>query len=462
MASVDWRNGVKLSRRISRYPWQLAILLFTIFFVSWYGIYQYNLKQLKQETIRVSEQILNKILEQSIKNKEDIDKLYSKIKPQMGHQMSQLKAYVNFFKHHSAVESIFFSGHVDASTILLNPYLSTSILSVSKEDCDAAFNRHATQIDSHEYVAIVSLIPEVCIYNATREVIILMNMRKNIHHILQTEIDKGYFVVRLTNRHSVYEEDESSFSYYQKFDYLGTPLTYEIYPNQAYIDARLNLSFFSALLVAATLLILLLIIDKLHRFRHEKINNSKVFELGYLRKLVFYDHLTGLPNRKYLLLRLHSATFRARQYHAPFLLCFIDCDNFKDVNDGYGHNVGDELLKHIGEVVTRRIRDNDFFSRLSGDEFCLILDGCVNDAAIDVTLTKILRAIAEPFTIDTHTFSITVSIGVVVCTGSSQSPPEKLLIKADRAMYQAKHRQKGTYAIVYEDDRDEGFNTQVE
>jgi len=85
----------------------------------------------------------------------------------------------------------------------------------------------------------------------------------------------------------------------------------------------------------------------------------------------------------------------------------------------------------------------------------------VSDVAIDVVLTKILKAIAQPVTIGTHTFSITVSIGVVVCSGSSDSSPEELLIRADRAMYQAKHHQKGTYMIVSEDECDEPFNQNV-
>jgi len=317
--SVYWRNGVTLSRRISRFSWLSVILLFSVFFINWYAIYQYKLNQLKQITIRTSEQLLNRITDESIKTKEDINKLYSNIQPEIGYRPSQLNAYIDFFKHHSSVESIFFSAQANASTALLNPYLLTSSTSILKEDCDAALKSHAIQISALQYVATVSLIPEVCIYNATRQIIILMNIRKSIDDVLQNTLDNGYFVVRLSNQHTQYQE--ASFLHVQAFDYLGTSLMYEISPNQAYIDAQLDLSLFIALLITGAFLIVLLIADRLHRFKYEKINNSKMFELGYLRKLVFYDHLTGVPNRKYLLHRLHLALFRAKQYHSYFSLC---------------------------------------------------------------------------------------------------------------------------------------------
>lgn len=213
------------------------------------------------------------------------------------------------------------------------------------------------------------------------------------------------------------------------------------------------LSCLIALLITAVFLIVLLFEDRLRRLRYEKINNSTIFEIGNLRKLVFYDHLTCLPNRKYFLLRLRSALFRAKQYNTSFSLCFIDCDHFKQVNDRYGHYIGDCLLKHIGSAVSERIRGNDFFARFAGDEFCLILDGCVTEASIDVALTKILHAIANPMTIDACTITASVSIGVVVCENATLLlTPEELLIQADRAMYLAKQQQKGSYLIMKQDE----------
>lgn len=461
MASSDGRNDVNLFRQITRYSWQHAILLLSVFVVSWYEIYQYQSYQLKQNTIQASRRLLNQISVQSIKNKQDIDALYLKIKKQSSDRMFLLHMndYVEYFKHHLEAESIFFSTtQASSSVVLLNPYLSTSSISASKEHCDAALGRQAIQLDSNQSVAIVSDSSQICIYHATHQVITVMNMNA-IHHILQAEMHQGYFIVQLLNQNMTFKENEPSFSHDQPFDYFGMPLTYRIYPNQAYVDAQHDLSFLIALLITGLFLMVLLIADRVYRLKYEKMSQTKIFELGYLRKLIYYDHLTGLANRKYLLLRLRSALSRAKQYRSYFSLCFIDCDNFKQVNDHYGHHVGDLLLKHIGQVVTQKIRDKDFFARLSGDEFCLILDGCVSDAAIDVALRKILIAIAEPVVIETYTLSITVSIGVLVCRGSSQLSLEQLLDKADRAMYQAKHKQKGAYAIAFEDDgHDDNLN----
>lgn len=251
------------------------------------------------------------------------------------------------------------------------------------------------------------------------------------------------WLVSMMNRRSKYPWQQGIFL-------LGVFLTtwYGVNKYDLYQLKQDTISLLIALLMTGVFLIILLFEDRFRRLRYEKTNHSRLFDIGYLRKLIFYDHLTGLPNRKYFLLRLGSALNHAKQYQTSFSLCFIDCDHFKQVNDRYGHYIGDCLLKHIGSTVSEKIRGNDFFARFSGDEFCLILDGCVTEASIHAALTKILRAISHPITIDTHTINTTVSIGVVVCEYAALSlSPEELLIQADRAMYLAKQK-KGSYLIM--------------
>jgi diguanylate cyclase (GGDEF)-like protein len=196
------------------------------------------------------------------------------------------------------------------------------------------------------------------------------------------------------------------------------------------------------------LMMLLVGFDQLYqRYRVRQLKRYAVSDIRHLQQLAFYDPMTQLPNREALLVELNIILNRAQRHHLPFSLCFMDCDNFKKINDEAGHHVGDGVLKHIADVVLQNIRKNDFFSRLSGDEFCLILEGTTSDEAIHVVLTKLQHAISQLTEIDGYQVSVSMSIGVAVYSDAEISV-DALLMQADKAMYHAKRNQKGTYYIT--------------
>ncbi len=157
-----------------------------------------------------------------------------------------------------------------------------------------------------------------------------------------------------------------------------------------------------------------------------------------------HDDLTGLPNRRLLLELLnHTHTQCIRHKYMGGLL-FLDLDNFKPVNDTFGHDVGDTLLQEIARRLEDTLRKEDVAARLGGDEFVVLLSE-INGTHAQVeeqTLTvakKICLALAEPFVIQGHTLSISASIGATLFPQDG-SEPEQLLKQADIAMYSAKKR----------------------
>ncbi len=152
-----------------------------------------------------------------------------------------------------------------------------------------------------------------------------------------------------------------------------------------------------------------------------------------------HDALTGLINRHYFERRLGAALVRARQSGAHHALCFFDLDQFKRINDTAGHVAGDALLRQLAEVLRARIRSNDTFSRLGGDEFCLLLEHCPVEKAVEVA-GKLIDAVRDyQFEWGGHVFRIGVSAGVVPITPDSASSA-LLLAQADQACYAAKSR----------------------
>jgi diguanylate cyclase (GGDEF)-like protein/PAS domain S-box-containing protein len=161
-----------------------------------------------------------------------------------------------------------------------------------------------------------------------------------------------------------------------------------------------------------------------------------------IRHLAFYDPLTDLPNRQLLLDRLQKAlASSARSGHHGALL-FIDLDNFKILNDTLGHQMGDQLLKKVGQRLSASVRKTDLVARLGGDEFVVMADDLSSDPAAAahkarVLAEKVLNTLREPFALTGHHHFATPSIGVTIFSGT-QADVGELLKQADLAMYQAK------------------------
>ena len=168
-----------------------------------------------------------------------------------------------------------------------------------------------------------------------------------------------------------------------------------------------------------------------------------------LQKVANHDSLTGLPNRLLLHDRLGQAIASSNRNKTHFALCFIDLDGFKPVNDNYGHDTGDFVLKEVGERLTACVRENDTVARLGGDEFVVILVDIDANADLNATLDRILASIKKPIAIPEGVdVAINLSMGVTIFPEDSGGPDE-LLNHADEAMYVAKKRGQGYYSFYH-------------
>jgi diguanylate cyclase (GGDEF)-like protein/PAS domain S-box-containing protein len=154
--------------------------------------------------------------------------------------------------------------------------------------------------------------------------------------------------------------------------------------------------------------------------------------------LANHDALTGLPNRNLLNDRLSQALALAHRTGRQVALLFLDLDQFKYVNDHYGHTAGDELLRAVTARLGSELRQGDTLARLGGDEFVIMLWDALDKAAAMATAHKLLAALARPMPISGHDLQISASIGVSLYPRDGDSV-ERLLQYADAAMYRAKH-----------------------
>lgn len=163
-----------------------------------------------------------------------------------------------------------------------------------------------------------------------------------------------------------------------------------------------------------------------------------------------HDPLTGLPNRRLLMDRLEHALQSRRGAETSVL--FLDIDDFKAVNDRLGHDVGDHVLKVVAERLIQVVRPGDTVSRLSGDEFAVVLEDPTDGNAPDLVAVRILEAIAQPIELQEHRLTLSVSVGTAVADSSAVSAGD-LLRNADFAMYAAKRAGRAQYRRYASGDR---------
>jgi diguanylate cyclase (GGDEF)-like protein/PAS domain S-box-containing protein len=166
-----------------------------------------------------------------------------------------------------------------------------------------------------------------------------------------------------------------------------------------------------------------------------------------LNHLATHDHLTSLPNRKMFEETLAKTYARSSRYEEIFGVVFIDLDGFKAVNDSYGHDAGDHLLRTLGERFHDVLRREDFLSRLGGDEFAIILVATSNTQTCHKVLNRILEAASTPIFYQKHILNVSASMGVSFYTRDNLVQMQELLQQADSAMYTAKNKGKNRYHI---------------
>ena len=195
-------------------------------------------------------------------------------------------------------------------------------------------------------------------------------------------------------------------------------------------------------LLVTLLLFLLYQVLSRSRQRAWRMVGEKTGELEYS---ALHDPLTDLPNRDLVLDRAEQILGRGRRLDVPVTALFVDVDGFKTINDRYGHQVGDEVLRQVAARLRTVLRDNDTVGRLSGDEFVMLLDAVGVAVAPELVAERILDVLRQPIELpdpDHPPVSITVSIGIA--TGRPVSA-EDLMQDADLALYKAKAIGKNGY-----------------
>lgn len=157
-----------------------------------------------------------------------------------------------------------------------------------------------------------------------------------------------------------------------------------------------------------------------------------------IRQLAYYDPVTELPNRRMLMDRLsHDLAQGGRLGHSTAVL-FLDLDRFKAINDQFGHEAGDQLLREVGARLMRCVRSSDTVARLGGDEFVIVLPQIAHlDDAVNAA-EKVLGILSQPVTLAGQRFDVTLSIGIAIASPGIAQDAAGLLARADAAMYAAK------------------------
>jgi diguanylate cyclase (GGDEF)-like protein len=173
---------------------------------------------------------------------------------------------------------------------------------------------------------------------------------------------------------------------------------------------------------------------------------SSSSQLNRLQSLAATDGLTGLVNRRQFNHQLQSEIARAKRHALPLSLALFDIDDFKKLNDTYGHPIGDRVLKDLGKLVTQNIRECDISARYGGEEFALILPETRQMEAYE--LLERLRALVERtvFCLPDNPLTISISVGVAQMD-FNQATAVSLVEKSDAALYEAKR--KGKNQVVF-------------
>jgi diguanylate cyclase (GGDEF)-like protein/PAS domain S-box-containing protein len=165
-----------------------------------------------------------------------------------------------------------------------------------------------------------------------------------------------------------------------------------------------------------------------------------------IRELAYVDELTGLASRAHFYITLEELLKTSRRYHRRFSLFYIDLDNFKVVNDSLGHDVGDLLLREIAHRLRDIPCEIDFVARLSGDEFCMLVENVADEYGAAKVAQCCLDAIAEPIVLSARKLIPACSIGIAYFPDDGSNLPS-LLKAADTALYAAKEHGKNRYAF---------------
>jgi len=163
-----------------------------------------------------------------------------------------------------------------------------------------------------------------------------------------------------------------------------------------------------------------------------------------IHHMAHHDNLTSLPNRLLFRQRLSEALRTAGQIQRQTAALCLDLDNFKNVNDALGHQIGDELLRSVAKRLRNALRDQDTLARIGGDEFAIVLPSVASNEEASIVAQRLIEAIHLPVNVEGHNLSVGLSVGIALSTTITNTP-EQLLRCADMALYEAKRNGRNRY-----------------
>lgn len=177
---------------------------------------------------------------------------------------------------------------------------------------------------------------------------------------------------------------------------------------------------------------------------HKSIEKELIIHKEHLIKLSHYDTLTSLPNRVFFNEMLNKTINHASRHKKMMAILFINLDRFKNINEAFGHPIGDHVLKEIANRFSTTLRAGDILARLGGDEFIILLNDIGHSKFASPVAEKILQCASEPIKIDQQEFTLTTSIGISIYPNDGTSL-EDLQQNADIALYKAKRAGSGVF-----------------
>jgi diguanylate cyclase (GGDEF)-like protein len=220
-----------------------------------------------------------------------------------------------------------------------------------------------------------------------------------------------------------------AFMYQKSLATMGEPFSLIVKRQVGWSDLNLGLLALIALLTLMSSLLIVAYLRVHQQSRVLQIENQK-----RLWQLATHDALTGLPNRMLLMDRLKQLLARSQRQRKRLAVMFMDLNDFKQVNDTFGHEVGDQLLKFVAERLRSTTRADDTVARMSGDEFIIVLESVENRESLEAVSRKIQQKLSDGFLIDGKPIPVHTSIGIAIFPDDGNNP-EALIKQADMRMY---------------------------
>ncbi len=226
----------------------------------------------------------------------------------------------------------------------------------------------------------------------------------------------------------------------------------KMYLEQNFDETISELITLSLVILLVILILTFIVFSKLKKvlqLYQDNLVEDNINTTKHKEELVFqlrHDALTSLPNRILLTERFTEAVYRANRHDKKIAIIFMDIDNFKDVNDTYGHDIGDIVLKAFSQNITKFVRKSDLACRLSGDEFILLLEDISSMDDISQVILNIKKGLSQPIHIQGKEYVIQTSFGISLYPNDAQSL-DQLIKNADSAMYISKKSGKNQYTF---------------